>query len=186
MSKPIVVIASGDLRDSANQVCWAAQHEMETALTAAVESLGRQIVRGHAFDESRGHGFIRSQRQGIEVFRDIDPDAPLIVAEAVWQFSHHVLAGLISHRGPILTLANWSGQWPGLVGMLNLNGSLTKAGVTYSTLWGESFSDESFLAKLKQWLNTGKIEHDTSHVHPFDPDACDPKARQVGVEIAKR
>ena len=91
------------------------------------------------------------------MFRNIDPDAPLIVAEAVWQFSHHVLAGLMSHRGPILTVANWSGQWPGLVGMLNLNGSLTKAGVTYSTLWGESFADESFLAKLQQWLNTGKM-----------------------------
>ena len=54
---------------------------------------------------------------------------PLIVAESVWQYSHHVLHGLMSHRGPILTAANWSGTWPGLVGMLNLNGSLTKAGV---------------------------------------------------------
>ena len=30
----------------------------------------------------------------MEVFRDIPPDAPLIVAEAVWQYSHHVLHGL--------------------------------------------------------------------------------------------
>ena len=65
----------------------------------------------------------------MQVFRDIPPDAPLIVVEAVWQYSHHVLHGLIGHRGPILTVANWSGEWPGLVGMLNLNGSLTKAGV---------------------------------------------------------
>ena len=28
---------------------------------------------------------------------------------------------------PGLTAANWSGQWPGLVGMLNLNGSMYKA-----------------------------------------------------------
>ena len=27
----------------------------------------------------------------------------------------------------------------GLVGMLNLNGSLTKANVTYSSLWSEDF-----------------------------------------------
>ena len=32
----------------------------------------------------------------------------------------------------MLTVANWSGTWPGLVGMLNLNGSLTKAGRKYS------------------------------------------------------
>jgi len=80
------------------------------------------------------HGFIGSQKQGMEVFRSIDPKKPLIVAEAVWQYSHHILAGLAAHQGPILTVANWSGQWPGLVGMLNLNGSLTKMGVKYSTL----------------------------------------------------
>ena len=40
----------------------------------------------------------------------------------------NLLHGLYTHQGPILTVANWSGQWPGLVGMLNLNGSLTKAG----------------------------------------------------------
>ena len=33
------------------------------------------------------------------VFAGIDPKAPLIVAESVWQYSHHVLPGLITHRG---------------------------------------------------------------------------------------
>ena len=80
----------------------------------------------------------------MEVFAASIRSAPLIVAEAVWQYSHHVLHGLISHRGPILTVANWSGTWPGLVGMLNLNGSLTKAGVKYSTLWSEDFTDPTF------------------------------------------
>jgi hypothetical protein len=65
----------------------------------------------------------------MQVFEHIPAEAPLVVAEAVWQYSHHILHGLLTHRGPILTLANWSGQWPGLVGMLNLNGSLTKASV---------------------------------------------------------
>ena len=50
------------------------------------------------------------------------PDAPLIVVEAVWQYSHHVLAGLRTHRGPILVVANWNGTFPGLVGLLNLDG----------------------------------------------------------------
>ena len=78
------------------------------------------------------------------------PDAPLVVVEAVWQYSHHLLHGLYTHRGPILTVANWSGQWPGLVGMLNLNASLTKAGVAYSTLWSEDFTDEFFLERPAQ------------------------------------
>jgi hypothetical protein len=53
------------------------------------------------------HGFIDSQTRGIEVFRTTPPEAPLIVAEAVWQYTHHVLPGLMTHRGPILTVANW-------------------------------------------------------------------------------
>jgi len=75
------------------------------------------------------------------------------VAEAVWQYSAHVLAGLLSHRGPILTVANWSGQWPGLVGMLNLNGCLRKAGVPFTTLWSKDFSDPLFKRGLREWIN---------------------------------
>ena len=86
------------------------------------------------------------------------------MAESVWQYSHHVLAGLTTHRGPILTVANWSGTWPGLVGMLNLNGSLTKAGVRYSTLWSENFKDDFFQNGLRQWLQEGVVTHDQSHV----------------------
>ena len=184
-SKPaITLVASGDLRDSANRVCWEAQQQMEQQLTAAIANFGYQVVRGHAFDPARGHGFIRSQRQGIEVFKTIDPNAPLIVAEAVWQYSHHVLAGLMTHKGPILTVANWSGQWPGLVGLLNLNGSLTKAGVKYSSLWSETFIDVPFINKLKTWLETGTVTHDTSHAKPLVPSRCDPKAQSVGQQVA--
>ena len=133
-NKTVQLVASGDLRPSANQTCWAAQHAMEQALAKALREEGCKLARSHPYKETEKHGFIASQREGIEVCRNIDPDGPLIVAEAVWQYSHHVLAGLTTHRGPVLTVANWSGQWPGLVGMLNLNGSLTKAGVRYSTL----------------------------------------------------
>ncbi len=164
---PIVLIASGDLRPSANQKCWPAQQKMEEQVMAAVRAERAQIVRGHPIDNASGHGFIGSQKQGMDVFRSISPTAPLIVAEAVWQYSHHVLPGLYTHRGPILTVANWSGEWPGLVGMLNLNGSLTKAGVNYSTLWSVDFSDEFFRCGLRKWLHGEALVHDTSHARPF-------------------
>ncbi len=183
--RPITLVASGDLRNSANRVCWAAQVEMENLLTAAISRLGRRVVRGHEFDATAGHGFISSQRQGIEVFKKIQPDCPLIVAEAVWQYSHHVLAGLMSHQGPILTVANWSGQWPGLVGLLNLNGSLTKAGVAYSSLWSQSFDDDAFLEKLAHWLEHGNVTHDTSHVRAFNPSSVNGVAKQCGEKVAE-
>ncbi len=164
----IQLVASGDLRLSANQVCWPAQQAMEEALHRAIVQSGAKLVRAHPYKPKEKHGFIASQREGMQVFATIDRDAPLVVAEAVWQYSHHVLAGLESHRGPILTVANWSGTWPGLVGMLNLNGSLTKSGVKYSTLWSEDFSDAFFRTKLQSWLQKGSVRHATNHVHRFD------------------
>ena len=182
----IILVASGDLRLSANQVCWPAQEEVERAVSQAIERFGYRVRRGHPVDPVKKHGFIDSQKYGMQIFRDIPKDAPLIVVEAVWQYSHHVLHGLMSHQGPILTIANWSGQWPGLVGMLNLNGSLTKAGVPYSTLWSETFEDEYFLSRLQSWLKGKPVEHDTSHVRPLQGLPLPPQAESLGRTLAQQ
>ncbi|MDF9826891.1 hypothetical protein M2447_000976 [Ereboglobus sp. PH5-10] len=182
--KTVLLVASGDLRQSANETCWPAQAAMEKQLTACLAKLGCKLSRAHPYKPALKHGFIASQREGMEIFARLDPKAPLIVAESVWQYSHHVLPGLISHQGPILTVANWSGQWPGLVGMLNLNGGLTKAGKKYSTLWSENFDDEYFLSHLKEWLATGVTRHKTSHVKPLAKCAVPAKARAVAKKIA--
>ena len=183
--KHVYLVASGDLRPAANQNCWAEQKKMEETLGAALKAEGWKVVRAHPFDRVKKHGFIDSQKMGIEVFRALDPNAPLIVAESVWQYSHHVLAGLFTHRGPILTVANWSGRWPGLVGMLNLNGSLTKAGVNYSTLWSETFKDSFFKRGLHQWLAEGKVTHDESHVRDFSSVPVPKADEQIGRRFAR-
>lgn len=178
----VILVASGDSRLPANRVCWPAQAGLEATVATVFAEEGCQIVRGHAVDADTGHGFIDGQARGIEIFRTIDPTAPLVVAEAVWQYTSHVLAGLTRHRGPILTLANWSGQWPGLVGLLNLNGSLTKAGIRYSSIWSEDFSDDFARRSIRRWLTDGQITHDTSHAQPVGdstfPAAYDDDRRQ--------
>ena len=184
MPEPIYLVASGDLRLSANQQCWAAQEAVEKAVTSAIEREGREVRRAHPYDSAAKHGFIDSQKYGMKVFRDIPAEAPLLVVEAVWQYTHHVLPGMYTHKGPILTVANWSGQWPGLVGMLNLNGSLTKAGIPYSTLWSVDFKDEHFLRGLREWLATGKVTHDLSHSHPLESFRLPAEAEQIGSGIA--
>ena len=181
----IYLLASGDLRESANRVCWPAQEAMEKALTGAMAKLGAEIVRAHHYDPERGHGFLSSQRMGLDTFRDLPPDAPVVVAQSAWQYSHHVLPGLIHHKGPILTVANWSGQWPGLVGMLNLNGSLTKAGVDYSTLWSEDFTDALFQGGLRVWLSDWKVDHLIDHIQSdfVVPEKTRVTARRLAAEI---
>jgi hypothetical protein len=173
-------------------MCWPAQQALETDAADAFRSIGWNLIRADtcASGPDAAHGFIASQKQGRDVFQHIHPDAPLVVAEAVWQYSHHVLIGLLKHRGPILILANWSGQWPGLVGALNLRGSLTKAGVNYSFLWAENFADPKFRRKLKQWADSGRVSHDTSHVHAFDFDdlhkSIRARAEALAAELHRR
>jgi len=182
----IVLVTSGDLRLSANQECWPAQKAMEAKVREVFEREGYHVVRGHPYDAELKHGFIWTQRMGMDVFKQIPKDARIIVAESVWQYSHHVLAGLRDHRGPILTLANWSGHWPGLVGMLNLNASLTKMGVEYSTIWSKEFDDDFFLDGIREWLKTGNITHDLSHASPLDVSTLPEAEKKLGEALAKQ
>jgi hypothetical protein len=181
----VYTVASGDLRPSANVTCWPTQEQLEADLGAALEKLGRTVRRGHPFDPEKGHGFIDGQRAGIEVFKALPVDAPLIVVEGVWQYSHHVLAGLRSHRGPILVVANWSGRYPGLVGLLNLTASLTKAGTAHSILWSENFTDDWAVAGLKTWLETGELSHDLSHVRDLPALPGGPEV-ELGAALARQ
>lgn len=185
-SHEVFLVASGDARLSANQTCWPAQADMERQIIATLAAEGTTVKRAHPYNEALKHGFIWNQRMGMDVFKSIPSQAPLIVAVAVWQYSYHVLAGLRDHQGPILTIANWSGQWPGLVGLLNLNGSLTKMGVSYSTIWSEDFQDAFFLQGIRQWLHEGTITHDTRHVRDLDLARLPEQEAQLGVSLAKQ
>ena len=182
----VYMAASGDLRLSANQVCWPAQERLERQISAAFRREGVEVVRAHPFDPDLKHGFIWNQRMGMDVFETIPADAPLVVAMAVWQYSYHVLAGLRDHQGPIVTIANWSGQWPGLVGLLNLNGCLTKMGVPYSTIWSEDFEDAFFVDAIRQWLQSGAIQHDTAHVRDLDLARLPEEEAELGLALAKQ
>jgi hypothetical protein len=164
----VLLVTNADLRESANVQCWPVQQKFETRLhDVLLEQFGITPRRAHPVKSDRGHGFISSQREGSDLFAHIDPDAPVIVLLTAWQYSHHLAASLVQHRGPILLLANFDGTWPGLVGMLCMAGTLTSLGRYCSRLWSENFDDAFFLDGLKAWLETGRIEHDTTYLHPI-------------------
>ncbi|MDR0847610.1 MAG: hypothetical protein LBN10_00975 [Propionibacteriaceae bacterium] len=173
--KTVYTVANGDLRLTTNVKTWSKQQEVEAQFTAAVEAAGWKVQRAHGIDPKTGHGFIDCQRKGMEVFKNIPKDAPLVVVESVWQYSHHLLHGLRDHEGPILVVANFAGDFPGLVGLLNLTGSMTKMGTPHSALWSKDFTDDWAREKLNEWLTTGKIAHDESHVRdlPALPDSAE-------------
>lgn len=180
-----ILVTSGDLRQAANEICWPAQAELERRLTERFAEEGVTLRRAFPVDAAKGHGFISSQRMGMDVFETINPEANLVFATAAWQYTHHVLPGMRSHRGPILTIANWSGQWPGLVGLLNLNGSLVKAGVKFNTLWSERFDDDYFLTRLREWVHNQTVTHDQSYVRDLNVRALPENARRLGERLAE-
>lgn len=181
--KTAYLITSGDLRESANTAGWATQAALEVSVTGVFNELGWNVIRAFDVDPETGHGYISSQRMGMEVFKNIPTDAPLIVAIANWQYSHHVLAGLRTHEGPILTTANFAPDWPGLVGLLGLNAGLTKMDKPYSSTWSVDFSDDWFKTTIKEWIETGTITHDYSHVREL-PALPDSPEKQLGEALA--
>lgn len=184
----ILLVTNADLRESANVNCWPVQEKFERKLSAVLaERFGLKVKRAHPIKTDRGHGFISSQREGSDVFEGIDPDAPVIVLLTAWQYSHHLAPSLVTHRGPVLLLANFDGTWPGLVGMLCMAGTLTSLDKPYSRLWSENFDDAFFLAGLGSWLKTGIITHDTSYLRPLDKSHALMKtqAGRVGAEVGR-
>jgi L-fucose isomerase-like protein len=69
--------------------------------------------------------------------------------------------------------------------MLNLNGSLTKAGVKYSTLWSDDFRDEFFTSKLRQWLTSGTVTHSLDHVRKLEEVKVPSSVSKLGTTLAK-
>jgi hypothetical protein len=183
LPKTVYVVANGDLRLTTNVKTWPKQQEVEAQFAAAVAALGWQVQRAHGVNPVTGHGFIDHQRYGMDVFQNIPRDAPLAVVESVWQYSHHLLAGLRDHEGPILVVANFAGDFPGLVGLLNLTGSMTKIGLKHSALWSQDFTDEWARGRLQTWLETGEIVHDTSHVRDL-PTLPDSPEKTLGEALA--
>jgi len=181
----VLFVTNADLRESANETCWPVEAKYEELLTEALAKLGKTARRAHPIKTEHNHGFIAGQREGSDVFAAIDPDAPVIVLMTAWQYSHHVAPSLVTHRGPVLLLANFDGTWPGLVGMLNMAGSLTALGRPYSRLWSETFDDPFFMDGLKAWLDTGIVEHDLGHITEVTADhsLMQSEAGKVGAQV---
>ncbi len=67
-----------------------------------------------------------------------------------------------------------------------MNGSLTKAGIPYATLWSEDFTDEYFLTRLGKWLKGEQVEHDTSHVRSLNGLQIPRESEDLGRSLARQ
>ena len=181
----VLLITSGDLRQSANQVCWPAQRDMEEKLTAAFAQKGyqagpRPCVRRNS--EARLH-LLAAHGHG-RLHEDSSRGAAGVCHRGL-AVQPSCASRPAQPPGPILTVANWSGQWPGLVGLLNLNGSLDQGRqAVFVHLEQGLYRRLIFKNALDEWLRTGKITHDLSHVHALDKSKLPAESAQLGAQLA--
>jgi hypothetical protein len=68
--------------------------------------------------------------------------------------------------------------------MLNINASLTKMGRAYSSIWSEDLTDDFADRAIAEWVTTGRIVHDTSHVAELDRTRLPREAAELGGRLA--
>ncbi len=102
-----------------------------------------------------------------------------------WFYGPHTTEGVVGKDNPLLLASNFSGQWPGLVGLLNTGACLESLGRPFSRVWTEArewTEDDAFMARLEEWCRTGRIVYDEGAIRYDVPisDAAAALAEQVG------
>ena len=181
MAKRIAIFHPGDSRPKPNE--FARPTVLET--TAQLERALRKL--GH--DPYTIEGFITKPHEAIEKLGHVDD--PLVAVCVHWLFAPHTTDGVVGKDNPLLLASNFSGRYPGLVGLLNTGASLESLGREFSRVWTESpdwSTDETFMARLDEWCQTGRIQYPETEITadaPVSPEAA-ALAKQVEDEIRAR
>src|SRR5205807_1997829 len=116
---------------------------------------------------------------------------PMIGVCVHWCYAPHTTEGVVGKQNPLLLASNFSGEWPGLVGLLNTGASLESLDRRFSRIWTDSkewTSDKNFMDRLAEWCDTGKItypENDLSYEPSISSEATK-IAQGIAAQIRKR
>jgi L-fucose isomerase-like protein len=126
-------------------------------------------------------GFLEKPHEAIEKLGPVQD--PTIGVCVHWFYGPHTTEGVVGKDNPLLLASNFSGQWPGLVGLLNTGACLEMLRRPFSRVWTESpdFSaDDAFMERLDEWCTTGRIRYPETQVRShaaISPDAANRAAR---------
>jgi L-fucose isomerase-like protein len=176
MSKKIAVFWPGDARDVPNQRALPNVLEASAQIERALKKLGRApyLVPG----------FLSKPHHAIEKLGPIDD--PMIGVCVHWFYGPHTTDGVVGKHNPLLLASNFSGRWPGLVGLLNTSACLESVDRSVSRVWTDApdfSSDETFMAKLDEWCTTGAIRYGTEEIRYHAP--VSPAASALAMDVAR-
>jgi len=169
MKQRIALFWPGDGRDTPNQQALPSITEATEQMEAALKRLGQEPYRVE--------GFLTKPHHAIENLGPIQD--PMIGVCVHWFYGPHTTEGVVGKDNPLLLASNFSGQWPGLVGLLNTGACLESLGRPFSRVWTDApdwTRDDSFMARLEEWCTTGRIvygEEDISYDAPVSAEAAE-------------
>jgi L-fucose isomerase-like protein len=181
MAAPIAIFWPGDYRDRPNELARPSATEATEQLERALEKLGRRSYRVD--------GFVTRPHEAIEKLAPIDD--PMIGVCVHWFYGPHTTDGVVGKDGPLLLASNFSGTWPGLVGLLNTGACLESVGRSFSRVWTSAAdwtTDSAFMERLDEWCRTGSVAYAEDEL-AFDAPVSAEAARlgqAVADEIRRR
>ena len=177
----IALFWPGDARAKPNELALPNVEEATQQIERAISKLGRTSYRVP--------GFLAKPHESIEKLGPIDD--PMIGVSVHWFYGPHTTDGVVQKDNPLLLASNFSGRWPGLVGLLNTGACLESLDRRFSRAWtgaADMAGDETFMDRLAEWCSTGQIrypEEQVSYHAPISPAAA-ALAHRVADGIKKR
>lgn len=181
MSKKVAVFWPGDARQKPNELALPNVEAASAQLESAFRKLGRQPYRIE--------GFLSKPHHAIEKLAPVED--PVAGVFAHWVYAPHTTEGVVGKDNPLLLASNFSGQWPGLVGLLNTGASLESLNRKHSRVWttaGDFTSDPVFMERLDQWCSSGHIPYPETGIRyhaPVSPEAS-ARALRVAAELRRK
>ena len=179
--KKIALFWPGDARAKPNEVAIPSIEAATMQLERALQKLGHTPYRVE--------GFLSKPHESIEKLGPIDD--PMIGVCVHWFYGPHTTDGVVGKDNPLLLASNFSGRWPGLVGLLNTGACLESLGRPFSRIWSDAndFSaDPTFMDRLSEFCQTGKVRYEESAIRYHAPMSAEASARaqKVASEIRRR
>jgi L-fucose isomerase-like protein len=152
MTQKIALFWPGDQRPAPNELARPNVEEATQQLERALKKLGQPSYRVE--------GFLSKPHHAIEKLGPIDD--PLLGVCVHWFYGPHTCDGVVGKNNPLLLASNFSGRWPGLVGLLNTGACLESLGRAHSRIWSDApdlSHDDVFMQRLESFCRTGRIDY---------------------------
>ena len=180
-ARSVAVFWPGDARAKPNELALPSVEAATLQLERALQKVGRAPYRVP--------GFLSKPHEAIEKLGPIDD--PMVGVCVHWLYGPHTTDGVVGKDNPLLLASNFSGQWPGLVGLLNTGACLESLGRAHSRVWTDApdwTTDDAFMDRLSEWCETGRVAYPEDEIAmsaAVSASAVD-TAREVAREIRAR